>query len=189
MREVQNWLWYRKERCKVPGERDEGEGWGRKLLPQPWHDLVNHSAEIYHWEGTWQGQGKDTHSQGCPCSPQHQGKCFKKRLLKLDCAYKLPGWWDKIYKKLKVVQAVKAIILVICSLCLLICTDYLFLLQDVLLPNTLSMLINSFHCGITWHSISNLKNWIGVDTWKSNVCWKETPISETYFSQILLGLN
>ena len=54
-----------------------------------------------------------------------------------------------------------------CSLWLLMCIDYLFLLQDVLLPNTLSIVINSFHCGITWHSISNLKDWIGVDTWKA----------------------
>lgn len=45
----------------------EGSGGGMREEASPptlgWHDLVNHSAEIYHWEGTWQGQGKDTHSR------------------------------------------------------------------------------------------------------------------------------
>ena len=89
MREVQNWLWYRKERCKVPGERDDGKGWGRRLLPQPWvpslvalvrsaHRMGVTKPVLYSWgfqQLSWLSQAVG--GQGCLRSPGFLPACSK----------------------------------------------------------------------------------------------------------------
>ena len=78
MRDVQNWLWYRKETqralrrtgvVQMRGDHFDCEGLRRKLLPQPgWASLIQSFGRNHHWQSTGWGQGKDTKSQGFPCS-------------------------------------------------------------------------------------------------------------------------
>lgn len=89
MRDVQNWLWYRKEMQRAlrgsrgcPKGRDhfDGEGLGRKFSPSlRWHDSVSPSAETATDKMLDKAMGRIWRAYSS-CSSWHQGKWFKTNL-------------------------------------------------------------------------------------------------------------
>lgn len=102
--DTQNWLWYRKEVQRAlrkagvvqrKGDHLDCEWSGRKLLPQPglaW--LIQSFNRNYHRQGTGQGQGKNTKSQGSPRSVWHQVKSFKTSMNQTWLCIQITCWGD-----------------------------------------------------------------------------------------------